>query len=190
MSRGTRTLIVLAVAVIAAAAASYGVYTAVQGMPARTVEIATRNAVVAKKGLPVGTLLTSDSVKVVQWPEKTPVTGGFADMAEVVDRGLVVRRRRERADHRKQAGAEGGGRGSAADDHAGHARHRGTGQRSDRRGRVRRAGHARRRHDHHLAHQGRTDVARRRQQRAGARGGHAHRPGRGEGRQSRSARPS
>ncbi len=89
MSRGTRTLIVLAVAVIAASAASYAVFKAVQGMPARTVEIATRNAVVAKKGLPVGTLLTSDSVKVVQWPEKTPVTGGFADVAEVVDRGLV-----------------------------------------------------------------------------------------------------
>jgi pilus assembly protein CpaB len=89
MSRGTRTLIVLAVAVIAATAASYSVYRAVLGMPAHTVEVATRNAVVAKKGLPVGTLLTRDSVKVVQWPEKTPVTGGFADMAEVVDRGLV-----------------------------------------------------------------------------------------------------
>jgi pilus assembly protein CpaB len=89
MSRGTRTLFVLAVAVIAATAASYSVYKAVQGMPARTVEIATRNAVVAKKGLPVGTLLTGDSVKVVQWPEKTPVTGGFAVVTDVVDRGLV-----------------------------------------------------------------------------------------------------
>jgi pilus assembly protein CpaB len=89
MNRGTRTLIVLTVAVLAAAAASYGVYTAIRSIPERRVEIATRNAVVAKVKLDVGTLLTSDLVKVVPWPEKTPVQGGFADIAEVVDRGLV-----------------------------------------------------------------------------------------------------
>ena len=90
MNRGTRTLIVLTVAVIAAAAASYGVYTAIRNIPERRVEIATRNAVVAKVKLEVGTLLTSDVVKVVPWPEKTPVQGGFADIALVVDRGLIA----------------------------------------------------------------------------------------------------
>src|SRR5262245_42517922 len=90
MNRGTRTLIVLTVAVIAAAAASYGVYTAIRSIPERRVEIATRNAVVAKVKLDVGSLLTSDVVKVVPWPEKTPVQGGFADVAEVIDRGLVA----------------------------------------------------------------------------------------------------
>jgi len=89
MNRGTRTLIVLAVAVLAAGAASYGVYTAIRSIPERRVEIATRNAVVAKVKLDVGTQLTSDVVKVVPWPEKTPVQGGFADIAEVIDRGLV-----------------------------------------------------------------------------------------------------
>ena len=89
MNRGTRTLIVLAVAVIAAAAASYGVYTAIRSIPERRVEIATRNAVVAKVKLDVGTRLTSDVVKVVPWPEKTPVQGGFADIALVIDRGLI-----------------------------------------------------------------------------------------------------
>jgi pilus assembly protein CpaB len=89
MNRGTRTLLVLTVAVIAAAAASYGVYTAIRNIPERRVEIATRNAVVAKVKLDVGTSLTSDVVKVVPWPEKTPVQGGFADIAEVVDRGLI-----------------------------------------------------------------------------------------------------
>jgi pilus assembly protein CpaB len=89
MNRGTRTLIVLAVAVIAAAAASYGVYSAIRSIPERRVEIATRNAVVAKVKLDVGTRLTSDVVKVVPWPEKTPVQGGFGDIAEVVDRGLI-----------------------------------------------------------------------------------------------------
>jgi pilus assembly protein CpaB len=90
MNRGTRTLIVLAVAVIAAGAASYGVYAAIRNIPERRVEISTRSAVVAKVKLDVGTRLTSDLVKVVAWPEKTPVEGGFADIADVVDRGLIA----------------------------------------------------------------------------------------------------
>ena len=90
MNRGTRTLIVLAVAVIAAGVASYGVYAAIRSIPERQVEISTRSAVVAKVKLDVGTRLTSDLVKVVAWPEKTPVEGGFADIAEVVDRGLIA----------------------------------------------------------------------------------------------------
>ncbi len=90
MNRGTRTLIVLAVAVIAAVAASYGVYTAIRSIPERRVEVATRNAVVAKVQLPVGTLLTSDLVKIVPWPERAPVQGGFTDVAEVLQRGLIA----------------------------------------------------------------------------------------------------
>jgi pilus assembly protein CpaB len=90
MNRGTRTLIVLAVAVIAAAAASYGVYTAIQSIPERRVEIATRTAVVAKAALGVGDQLTSDVVKVVPWPAATPLAGGFTDVQQVLDRGLVA----------------------------------------------------------------------------------------------------
>ena len=89
MNRGTRTLVVLVVAVLAAAAASYGVYTAIKNIPERRVEISTRTAVVASTQLSVGQKLTSDLVKVVDWPEKTPVQGGFADIAEVLDRGLI-----------------------------------------------------------------------------------------------------
>ena len=89
MNRGTRTLVVLVVAVLAAAAASYGVYTAISNIPERRVEISTRQAVVASTQLSVGQKLTSDLVKVVDWPEKTPVQGGFADIAEVLDRGLI-----------------------------------------------------------------------------------------------------
>ena len=90
MNRGTRTLVVLVVAVIAAAAASYGVYTAIRNIPERRVEISTRKAVVATTQLGIGTLLTSDLVKEVDWPEKTPVQGGFATAAEVLDRGLIA----------------------------------------------------------------------------------------------------
>ena len=90
MNRGTRTLIVLVVAVVAAAAASFGVYTAIASIPERRVEIATRNAVVAKTQLAVGERLTADHVKVVPWPEQNPLQGGFADVKEVIDRGLIA----------------------------------------------------------------------------------------------------
>jgi pilus assembly protein CpaB len=90
MNRGTRTLIVLVVAVIAAAAASYGVYTAIRSIPERRVEISTRNAVVAATSIAVGRQLTSDLVKVIPWPEKSPLQGGFVDVKEVIDRGLIA----------------------------------------------------------------------------------------------------
>ena len=90
MNRGTRTLLVLTVAVIAAAIASYGVYTAIRSIPERRVEVATRNAVVAKVDLNVGQALTSDLVKIVPWPERSPLNNGFADIADVVDRGLIA----------------------------------------------------------------------------------------------------
>ena len=89
MNRGTRTLVVLVVAVLAAAAASYGVYMAIENIPERRVEISTRSAVVARKQLGVGERLTSDLVKVVPWPEASPLQGGFADVTEVLDRGLI-----------------------------------------------------------------------------------------------------
>jgi pilus assembly protein CpaB len=90
MNRGTRTLVVLGVAVLAAAAASYGVYAAIRSIPERRVEIATRFAVVAKMELPIGTRLAPELVKLVPWPEKTPLQGGFTDVAQVVDRGLIA----------------------------------------------------------------------------------------------------
>lgn len=89
MNRGTRTLVVLAVAVIAAGVASYGVYAAIRSIPERRVEIATRHAVVAKVALPVGTRLTPEVLKVIPWPEKAPLQGGFAEVTQVVDRGLI-----------------------------------------------------------------------------------------------------
>ena len=90
MNRGTRTLIVLAVAIVAAAAASFGVYAAIASIPERRVEIATRNVVVAKTQIAVGQRLTGELVKVVPWPEQNPLQGGFADVKDVIDRGLIA----------------------------------------------------------------------------------------------------
>jgi pilus assembly protein CpaB len=90
MNRQTRTLIVLAVALLAAGTAAYGVYAAIARIPVREVEIATRHAVVAAKPMPLGTMLTADTVKLVAWPAQTPIVGGFDTVESVVNRGLVA----------------------------------------------------------------------------------------------------
>jgi pilus assembly protein CpaB len=90
MTRQIRTLIVVAVAVAAATVASYGTYRALARMPQRTVQMQTKKAVVAAKQMPLGTLITRDTVKVVDWPAETPLQGGFSSIDAVVDRGLIT----------------------------------------------------------------------------------------------------
>jgi pilus assembly protein CpaB len=90
MNRQSRTALVLLIALAAAALASFGVYKAISRIPVREVEIATRSAVVAAKALPMGTRITADAVKVIAWPERTPLQGGFATVEDVIDRGLIA----------------------------------------------------------------------------------------------------
>jgi pilus assembly protein CpaB len=90
MNRNTRTLLVLAVAVIMAAIASYGVYLAVRSMPVREVEVARAQAVVAARPLNLGAMLTKDDVKLVPWPAANQIPGGFTEIERVVNRGLIV----------------------------------------------------------------------------------------------------
>ena len=89
MNRNTRTLIVLAVAVLMAGLASFGVYTAVRSMPVREVEIARSQAVVAARPLQVGMMITKDDVKVVPWPAANIVPGSFTEIERVVNRGVI-----------------------------------------------------------------------------------------------------
>jgi pilus assembly protein CpaB len=89
MNRRNRTIVVLAIALLTATVASYGVYSAVQRIPVRQVEVPTAYAVVAAAHLPIGTLLTKDHVKVVPWPARNPVPGAFASIDQVVDRGVI-----------------------------------------------------------------------------------------------------
>jgi pilus assembly protein CpaB len=89
MNRSTRTLIVLAIALITATAASFGVYRAVRSIPVREVEVASAHAVVATSHLPVGTLISKEQVKLVPWPAAHKVPGSFATIEEVVNRGLI-----------------------------------------------------------------------------------------------------
>jgi pilus assembly protein CpaB len=90
MNRQQRTMIVLVVSLIAASVAAYGVYGAISRIQVREVEVATRFAVVAAKAMPSGTLVTKDSVRLVPWPAKSPLTGGFDHVEDVVDRGLIA----------------------------------------------------------------------------------------------------
>jgi pilus assembly protein CpaB len=90
MSRNARLALVLAVALTAAGLASLVVYQVVSAIPVREVEVASLHAVVAAKSIPVGTIVTSDHVKVVPWPARNPVPGSFATIDKVVNRGAIV----------------------------------------------------------------------------------------------------
>jgi pilus assembly protein CpaB len=89
MNRSTRTLLVVVLAIGLASAATVGVYRAIARIPVREVEIATAHAVVASHRLPMGTLITRDDVKVVPWPARSPVPGGFTTIEQVANRGVT-----------------------------------------------------------------------------------------------------
>ena len=89
MNRQYRTVVVMTIAVVTAALASFGVYTAIQRMPVKQVEVGTVKVVVAAEPLIVGTPLRREQLKVVDWPVKTQVPGAFADPNDVIDRGVI-----------------------------------------------------------------------------------------------------
>ena len=89
MDRNTRTAVVVGVAVLLAAVASLGMYRIVSRMPAKTVEVKTINVVVAQHPLKLGTRITADHVKLVEWPANAPVANSFSKIEDVLNRGLI-----------------------------------------------------------------------------------------------------
>jgi pilus assembly protein CpaB len=89
MNRQTRALVVVALAVVLASVAAYGVYRAIQQMPVREVEVASTFAVVSRDPLDVGTVLKAEQLQLVAWPESAPVMGGFSAIEDAVGRGLI-----------------------------------------------------------------------------------------------------
>ena len=89
MNRRSRHLMVLAIAVMTASVASFGVYRAVENMPARQVS-APQPVVVAKRSMAIGTQLSENDVKVIAWPADSPVPGAIGSVKEVVHRGLLT----------------------------------------------------------------------------------------------------
>ena len=90
MTRTTRTLLVLVVALACALAAGYAVFLAAQRVPARQVEMPQVQTVVAARRITVGAMLTSVDVRLVPWPANSPVPGSFTSVDKVVNRGAVV----------------------------------------------------------------------------------------------------
>jgi pilus assembly protein CpaB len=90
MSRSTRTILVLALSLVVAGAASFVVYRQVQAIPVREVEVRSYSVAVAAKTLPMGTLLSATDVKLVSWPQSSPVPGAFTTVESVVNRGLLA----------------------------------------------------------------------------------------------------
>jgi len=89
MSRQTRTLIVIAVAILVASAASFFMYQVIQRMPVREVEVATAKAITAARNIPIGTVLVKEDLRVVAWPARNPVQGGFTSIEQVTNRGVI-----------------------------------------------------------------------------------------------------
>jgi pilus assembly protein CpaB len=65
-------------------------YRAVLRMPVRQVEVASVTAVIAARNIPIGTLLVKEDVKVVAWPARNPLKGGFKSVEEVTNRGVIT----------------------------------------------------------------------------------------------------
>ena len=187
MNRNKRTVVVVLVAVLLAAVASLGMYRVVSARPA------TRGQ--RRQDRRRGRRAASAAARHPADPgprQAGQVAGGDAGSRRLREggRGPGPRPHRdgrgERTADRGQAGAARGGGWPAAIDSSGHARRLGQGQRSGRRGRLRRSRHSRRRHgdaDEPPGAAGQRDP-RGRQQRPGAHRGHPLRPGEREGRQA------
>ena len=90
MNRTKRTAIVLGIAVVMAAIASMGVYRVVSVASKRAAPVTTVNTVVATHKLALGTRLTSDHVRLAEWPATAPVPKSFTKIEDVVNRGLIA----------------------------------------------------------------------------------------------------
>src|SRR5262245_28391279 len=90
MDRNTRTLIVVLVALAAAGVATFGVARVVKSRPVIEKEIAHTFIVAAAHTLPVGAMITPNDVKLIAWPERTPVPGALTKIEDAVNRGVVA----------------------------------------------------------------------------------------------------
>jgi pilus assembly protein CpaB len=89
MNRRTRHVIVLMVAVVTAAVASFGVYRAMGQLPARQGE-PMQAVVVAARPLVIGTQLTEKDIKLVSWPASSLVPGAITDVKDALNRGVLA----------------------------------------------------------------------------------------------------
>jgi pilus assembly protein CpaB len=89
MNRRTRHIVVLAIAIVTASIASFGVYRAMGRMPARHAE-AIQSVVVAARPMAIGTELAETDLKVVAWPASSVVPGAITHVKDAANRGLIA----------------------------------------------------------------------------------------------------
>ena len=90
MNRGLRTMIVLGVALVAALAASYFAYVGMQRMALNAAGPGTVPVVVAAREIPLGTLITREHVRLMDWPAGSPVTVALTRLDDAIDRGAIM----------------------------------------------------------------------------------------------------
>lgn len=85
-----RIFAVLAIAILAGGGLAYGTYNLMQAAPAPSSTMPTQSVVVAAADLQLGTALSKDDLKVVQFPQGAAPDGSFQQTAELLGRGLIV----------------------------------------------------------------------------------------------------
>ena len=90
MDRNIRTAVVVGVAFVLAATASYGIYRVVSRVSEKSAGPPTVEVVVAEHALPLGTRVTSDHVRLVHWPADNQVPGTFSKLEDVINRGVII----------------------------------------------------------------------------------------------------
>jgi pilus assembly protein CpaB len=88
MNRRTRHVVVLLVAIVTAAVASFGVYRAMGQLPSQQPD-PTQTVVVAARPLAIGSLLAEKDLKLVAWPAGSVVPGAITDVKDALNRGLL-----------------------------------------------------------------------------------------------------
>lgn len=89
MSRNTRLLAVLVVALVCATISSYVVYRALSSRVVADTGPRLVPTIVAAQPIPAGAMVTRELVKVVDWPADSRVPDSFSDVKLVLDRGAV-----------------------------------------------------------------------------------------------------
>ena len=89
MNRRNRTLGVVALSIVMAGIAAFGMYQVVRSIPVREVEVANYQVVVAAKPLAMGARIAANDLRVIAWPSKSPIAGSHKEPSEIVNRGLL-----------------------------------------------------------------------------------------------------
>jgi pilus assembly protein CpaB len=90
VKRRSRTALVVTITLATAGLASFAVYRAVERIPVREVEVASKYLVVAARPMPMGTAVGERDVKLVAWPARDPIAGSYSEVKAVANRGLIA----------------------------------------------------------------------------------------------------